>query len=625
MRKLALPILIIGLAAASAAWAAGGPGDAAPPPATDKTATTTVAQPPDAPKPAATAATPALESELAELRALLHAQAAEIEAQRHELADLKAKLTPAATPAAAAPAGAAPAAIAVIKPAASADAATSEGSTGGSYVKGVSPEDKDSPMAIHFRGITLTPGGFAAAETVYRNRATDSDINTGFTRVPYSASDLSHISEFNFSGRQSRISMLMEGKLSNVKIGGYYETDFLSAGVTSNNRQSNSYTLRQRQFWAQARFDSGWIFTGGQMWSLATETRKGMDNRTEATPLTIDAQYVAGFNWARQYGFRIVKDFNDKVWLGFSVEGSQDVVPSFHGNAANFILQDTGQASGLYNTTTSYTLNATPDFVLKAVFEPGWGHYEIFGLLRTFRDRYYPCIVPASITAPAECTGTPTPPPTSFATNDTRAGGGIGGGFRVPLFDKKLDVGLKGLYGDGVGRYGSTGLPDLAIRPVGTIAPLRSGSALATVEWHPTPKLDVYVNYGGDYVARGYYVTVPQTATVSAVSIGYGSPFFNNSGCQSTTEVAPSTTSVGSPSTAGSCTSDYRSVIETTVGFWHKFYKGDRGAMQWGLQYSYLQLAAWSGTNGTPIIGSPQYNPHANDSMFFTSYRYYLP
>ena len=81
----------------------------------------------------------------------------------------------------------------------------------------------------------------------------------------------------------------------------------------------------------------------------------------------------------------------------------------------------------------------------------------------------------------------------------------------------------------------------------------------------------------------------------------------------------------GSPSTAGNCASDYRSVIETTVGFWHKFYKGDRGAMQWGLQYSYLQLAAWSGTNGTPIIGSPQYNPHANDSMFFTSYRYYLP
>ena len=31
------------------------------------------------------------------------------------------------------------------------------------------------------------------------------------------------MSEFQASGRQSRISMLVEGKLDNVKIGGYYE------------------------------------------------------------------------------------------------------------------------------------------------------------------------------------------------------------------------------------------------------------------------------------------------------------------------------------------------------------------------------------------------------------------
>src|SRR5208282_6100717 len=104
MRKLALPILILGLATVSTAWAAGGSGDAAPPPATDKAATTPAATLPDAPKAAttvptaptvtapATAATPAIESELAELRALLHAQAAEIEAQRRELAEMKTKM-----------------------------------------------------------------------------------------------------------------------------------------------------------------------------------------------------------------------------------------------------------------------------------------------------------------------------------------------------------------------------------------------------------------------------------------------------------------------------------------------------------------------------------------------------
>ena len=139
------------------------------------------------------------------------------------------------------------------------------------------------------------------------------------------------MSEFNASGRQSRFSLLTEGKLDNVKIGGYYETDFLSAGITSNNNQSNSYTLRQRQFWGQAAFTSGWTVTGGQMWSLLTETTKGMDNRTEALPATIDAQYHAGFSWARQYGARFTKNFNNKVWLGFSVEEAQATL-TVHGN-----------------------------------------------------------------------------------------------------------------------------------------------------------------------------------------------------------------------------------------------------------------------------------------------------
>ena len=85
------------------------------------------------------------------------------------------------------------------------------------------------------------------------------------------------MSEFFGSGRQSRISMLAQGKLDNMKMTGYVEADFLSAGVTSNNNESNSYTLRQRQAWAQAALNNGWSFTGGQMWSLVTETKMGED------------------------------------------------------------------------------------------------------------------------------------------------------------------------------------------------------------------------------------------------------------------------------------------------------------------------------------------------------------
>ena len=51
--------------------------------------------------------------------------------------------------------------------------------------------------------------------------------------------------------------MLAEGRLKSAKLSGYYEADFLSAGVTSNNNQSNSYTMRQRQAWGQAALDNG--------------------------------------------------------------------------------------------------------------------------------------------------------------------------------------------------------------------------------------------------------------------------------------------------------------------------------------------------------------------------------
>src|SRR6202140_638595 len=179
------------------------------------------------------------------------------------------------------------------------------------------------PLAIHFKGITITPGGFMAAESVYRNRALGADINTPFNSVSMPGSGQNAISEFFVSGRQSRVSLLAEGKFNDTKLTGYVEADFLSAGVTSNNNESNSYTMRQRQVWGQAALSNGWSFTGGQMYSLVTETKKGVDNRTEVLPMTIDPQYHVGFSWARQYGFRMAKNFNNHVWLAASLENPQ--------------------------------------------------------------------------------------------------------------------------------------------------------------------------------------------------------------------------------------------------------------------------------------------------------------
>ena len=62
------------------------------------------------------------------------------------------------------------------------------------------------------------------------------------------------------------------------------------------------------------------------MWSLATENRKGILNRQEALPMIIDPQYVVGFTWARQYAFRVVKDFGGKAAIGVSIEGPQATI-----------------------------------------------------------------------------------------------------------------------------------------------------------------------------------------------------------------------------------------------------------------------------------------------------------
>ncbi len=186
-----------------------------------------------------------------------------------------------------------------------------------------------SPDAIHYKGITISPAGsFLAAETVWRQGATGGDINTPFTGIPLNYADAHNLSEFFGSGRQSRLAIKAIGKTEKFTLTGYYELDWLSAGVTSNNNQSNSYTMRQRQLWADAKLVNGWDFSGGQGWSLATETTQGLTRGTEILPCTIDAQYEAGFVWARQYSFRVSKDVGKKFFIGASAENAETLNPA---------------------------------------------------------------------------------------------------------------------------------------------------------------------------------------------------------------------------------------------------------------------------------------------------------
>ena len=89
----------------------------------------------------------------------------------------------------------------------------------------------------------------------------------------------------------------------------------------------------------------------------------------------------------------------------------------------------------------NYSFNYTPDFVVKMAFEPGWGHWEVFGIERNFRDRIYPC---ATITA--TCT---VPTTATLPFNSTATGAGLGGGFRAPLGTKEVTIRPEGTLGPG--------------------------------------------------------------------------------------------------------------------------------------------------------------------------------
>jgi hypothetical protein len=546
--------------------------------------------------------------------------------------------------------------------------------------QGSAPAEEKGPLAIRYKGVTLTPGGFLAGETVYRNNATSAGLATPFTGIPYPGNSLEKVSEWQMEGRQSRLSVRVDAGVGSTKLTGYVEADFLGAGTTSNNRQTNSYVFRQRQLWARTEFASGWIFTAGQQWTLATENRKGINNLTEATPMMIDPNYVVGFTWQRADAVRLVKTVNDKLALGVSAEGSQATVggrgfSTYTSTTAtgavttfqNFWVDAPGSGAGLLNAfdATGYTVNKLPDFIVKAAFDPGFGHYEVFGIVSEFRNRVYPCAVVGTTAknfpTPAKPTVLPcygngtTAPSVTTAYNNSSTGGGVGFSAAAPLFSKHLDLGIKGVYGDAIGRYGAAQLSDVTARPDGTLAGIHDAQYLAKVEVHPSPKLDLYFYLGGEYAARtayGGYQSVKVTATpaipgcggvgeqpcpgggiqpsypaLSTTTIatngigGYGNKAANNTGCS--TETLPSGTST--PGTGGTCAGDIRYIQEATVGFWNKLYQGEKGRVQWGLQYSYLFKVGWSGSGGVEGVGLPGNAPKATDNLFFTSFRYYLP
>jgi hypothetical protein len=456
-------------------------------------------------------------------------------------------------------------------------------------------------------------GSFIAMEGAWRerNEASSGASDPPFSTIPLQNSPMYYGNELRFSAQQSRIALKASGDIDPSRhVKGYFETDFLGAGVTANSRESNSYNLRMRQAYFSYE-DDNWHnhFSAGQMWSLLTQNRVGILNGNENTPLTIDAQYVAGFNWARQPSIRYVQDWGKVAWFGVSVESPQTAFAS-NGNGvagAPGFIPNTGlvtppgingnpmnncNAGGLLDSVTQCSNNVAPDIIEKVALDPGWGHYEALGLQRWFADEINNGVAG-----------------TSWSQKVT-FGWGVGGSALVPIWPKFIDLQGSILYGQGIGRYGSSQLTDVTIGPSGSLQPITTTQFLLGAIAHPFTGNDIYVYYGQEQTQANAW-------TIGATQGGWGNGTFPEA-CG--VQALGSTTSGGFNGASATCAANVQRVREFTVGFWQDIYKGDLGRARVGLQYEYVTLDLFS---GTPIGAGANTGLHPNNNIVFFSLRYY--
>lgn len=427
--------------------------------------------------------------------------------------------------------------------------------------------------------LNVNLGGFIEAAGIYRSKWLGADVDAPFQNLPLGYKPSAYQDESRLTGRQSRLSVLVQGDVSpTVHLGGYYEMDFLGSAPSANSNESNSYNPRARHLFAMADWDTyGLHMLGGQTWSLITMNSKGIEPFTVDNPLTIDAQYVPGFNWARQPQFRIVKDWDKTYWLAVSVENPTTTIGGIGPGITNYAINQAPQ-SGLFASNLS--VNDMPDIVEKAAWDAPFGHLEVFNLTRQFQSN----LIVGSGAA-------------TTLNDQSPIGDAVGGAAIIPIgFVEGLHAEVSAMYGQGIGRYGSGQLPDTTYDSTGAIHPITALHFLGNLTWSPNKEWTFYAYYGLEQAQRSY----------SGSTYGYGNPNID----VFVAGLDPSYKFEGA----------VQSVAQITVGDWWNFYHGSFGNMVWGLQYSYTTDTYFSGSNGA---GSALAGPQANDNMFYTSLRYY--
>jgi hypothetical protein len=447
--------------------------------------------------------------------------------------------------------------------------------------------DMEHPLALHYKGVTLTPGGFVAAYGIYRSHNTGSDATSNFGGIPFGGTSNAHLSEFRFTARHSNINLMANANVHGIKTTGYFEIDFEGAAPTANETITNSFTPRIREFWFNGEFKNGLSVLGGQEWELLVPNRKGIAPKGEFRPATIDASYLVGYHYARETMFRVTDKVSDKFTFAVAVENPETITQgsgapaSCSTGTANCIVPGV-QGTGFAAVTST---DIAPDVAAKVAVDPGWGHFELGGVARFYRSRF--------VTATNSPDG---------GTNNTNVGGAFAVNAILPLVPKKVDFYLATIAGRGVGRFLPGGGVDVIVKPDGTLQPVKGAGFMAGFETHPRPDWDVNIYAGNEYYGRTIYLNA------SGGQVGYGRTTANQTNC-----------SFEVPTSATACEANNRDIWEITPQIWHRFWRGKEGTLQWGLQYQYIHRRPWQGNVGT----AP--NPVGIQNVVMTALRWYFP
>jgi hypothetical protein len=412
-----------------------------------------------------------------------------------------------------------------------------------------------SPLGLQIGDITFTLLGFLDFTSVTRSTRNGGDIGTSFATFPFSNSAAAQLSETRFSAKNSRLGLRMDTNLSDLKILGYVETDFLGNQPSNINVVSNSDTLRLRVYFVDVQYGP-WEFLAGQDWSMLTPNRKGISPLPNDIFFTqnVDVNYQVGLVWERTPQLRLLYHLSNEWTIGISAENPDQFVGPAVTLPAGF---DATQVDNGSNGTA--TPNFMPDFIGKIAYDTKIAdhpfHADAAGIYRQYKINSF-----------SAANGT--------STDDWASGYGGSINMNVTVFPHFQLI--ENFYAsNGAGREISTGVaPDFIVTGADAaganhIKTVDSYGGLAGFEWDVFPNTKLYGYYGQTYIGREF----DQLANGSFV--GYGFP--------------------------GSANSNNRRIQEWTAGLTQVLWKSERyGDLKLLLQYSYLDREPWSAAPGTP-------------------------